>query len=100
MYSREQRRNKERRQQHADPRTKSERPAQRVNEQPQIAGVTDDAIDTARCQRMTRLDGYQSAEPAAEHEDWPDAQRATGSEQNNASPESTRRIIASATRAA
>ena len=33
-------------------------PPQRVDEQPQIAGVADDSIDTARDQRVPGLDGY------------------------------------------
>jgi hypothetical protein len=35
---------------------------------------------------MPRLDGHQSAEPVAEHKDWPDTQRATGGEENDAKP--------------
>jgi hypothetical protein len=35
---------------------------------------------------MAGLDGNQSAEPAAEHRDWPDPQRAAGSEENDAKP--------------
>jgi hypothetical protein len=46
VYAREERRNKESREKHADPRTKGERPAQRVDEQTQIARVTDDTIET------------------------------------------------------
>jgi hypothetical protein len=39
-YARDdERRDKERRKQHTDPRTKGERPAQRVDQQPQIARV-------------------------------------------------------------
>jgi hypothetical protein len=33
---------------------------------------------------MPGLDGNQSTEPAAEHKDWPDPQRATGREENDA----------------
>ena len=85
-YARDERRYEKRCEKHADPRTKGERPAQRVDEQTQIAGVADDAIDTARDQRMPWLDGHQSAEPAAEHKDWLHPQRATGSEENDAKP--------------
>ena len=35
---------------------------------------------------MPGLDGHQSAEPAAEHKDWPYPQRTTGSEENDAKP--------------
>ena len=35
---------------------------------------------------MLGLDGYQPAEPVAEHKDWPDPQRATGGEENDAKP--------------
>jgi hypothetical protein len=35
---------------------------------------------------MPELDGQQPAEPVAEHKDWPDPQRATGSEENGAKP--------------
>jgi hypothetical protein len=35
---------------------------------------------------MPRLDGDQAAEPMAEHKDWPDPQRTTGGEENNAKP--------------
>lgn len=86
VYARDKRRDKERRQQHAGPRSKSESPAQRVDKQPQIAGVADDGIDAARDKRMPWLDGDQAAEPVAEHKDWPDPQGTTGGEENNAKP--------------
>ena len=79
-------RNSHCRQQHADARTKSERPAKCVDEQAQVAGVTNDAIKTAGHQRVPRLDRHQPAEPAAEHEDRPEPQRATGGEENDANP--------------
>jgi hypothetical protein len=82
----EERRYKERREQHAHPRTKGQGPSQRVDEQAQIARVTDDTIDTAGNQHVAGLNGYQPAEPAAEHKDWPDAQRTTGSKENDAEP--------------
>lgn len=72
--------------QHVDARTKGKAPPQRVDEEPQIAGVTDDAIDTACHQRMSGLDRHQPAEPAAEHEDRPEPQRATGREESDAKP--------------
>jgi hypothetical protein len=86
VNAREERRDKERREQHADSRTKGKAPPQRVHEQPQIAGVADDAIDTACDQGVPRLDGNQPAKPAAEHKDRPDPQRATGREENDAKP--------------
>jgi hypothetical protein len=85
MRARE-RRYKKRCEKHADASTKSQRPSQRVDQQPQIARVADDTIETSRDQAMPGLDGYQPAEPAAEHKDWPDPQRATGSEENDAKP--------------
>ena len=45
--ARKERRNEEHCQQYPDPRTKGERPSQRVDEQPQIARVTDDPVDAA-----------------------------------------------------
>jgi hypothetical protein len=57
-----------------------------IDKQTQIAGVADDAIETSRDQRMPGLDGHQPAEPVAEHKDWPDPQRATGAEENDAKP--------------
>jgi hypothetical protein len=48
--------------------------------------VADDAIKTSRDQRMPGLDGHQSAEPAAEHKDWPDPQRTSDGEKNDAKP--------------
>src|SRR5512144_2700903 len=51
------------------PDTIGEGPPQRVDEQPQIAGATDDAVHASRNQRMFRLDGDQPAEPMAEHKD-------------------------------
>jgi hypothetical protein len=79
-------RREERRKQHADPRTKGERPAQRVDEQTQIARVADDNIESSRDQRMPRLDGHQPAEPIAEHQDGPDPQRTAGGKENHAKP--------------
>src|SRR5262245_56552753 len=68
-HARNERRDRQRREQHADAGTKSQRPSQRVDEQTQIAGVTDDGIDAARNQRMPGLDGDQPAESMAEHEE-------------------------------
>jgi hypothetical protein len=51
-------RREERRKQHSDPRMKGKGPAQRVDEQPQIAGVANGAIGTARNQCMPGLDGH------------------------------------------
>src|SRR5580704_1917702 len=53
----------ERREQHADPRAKCQAPAQRIDEQPQIAGVADDTIDTAfgaerKCLARVALGSY------------------------------------------
>ena len=76
----------QRREQHADPRAKSQRPSERVDEQAQIARVADDAIDPARNKRVPGLDGDQPAEPTAEHEDRPDPQRPAGGEKHHAEP--------------
>jgi hypothetical protein len=35
---------------------------------------------------MPGLNGYQSAEPAAEHKDWPDPQCTAGGEEDDAKP--------------
>src|SRR5258708_1533654 len=84
--ARKEREESERREQHADPRTKSERPPQRVDEQPEIARVADDAIDAARDERMPGLDRDQPAEPVPEHEHRPDPQRAARDEEDDAEP--------------
>ena len=70
--AREERRDHERREQQANPRTKGEAPPQRVDEQPQIARVADHTIDPAGDQRVPGLDGDQPAEPTAEHKDRPE----------------------------
>src|SRR5262249_7520988 len=59
---------------------------QHLEEQPQINRVADDAVDAARGQHVPRLDRDQPAEPVAEHENRPNAQRATREEENNAQP--------------
>jgi len=64
--AREEWRNSERREQHANPGTKGQAPAQRANEQPQIAGVTDDTVDTARDQGVAGLNGHKAAEVYAD----------------------------------
>ena len=48
--------------------------------------MTNDAIDTTRDQGMLGLDSDQPAEPTAEHKDWPESQRTTGGEENDANP--------------
>src|SRR5215471_1395315 len=85
-YSCEERQNEHCCQQHADARTKSERPAQRIDEQTQVAGVTDDTINTAGHQRVSGLDRHQPAEPPAEHKYRPEPQRPTGGEENDTNP--------------
>src|SRR4051812_30942061 len=85
-YARNERRDKKRREQHADSGMKGERPPQRIDEQTQIARVADDTIETSRDQRMPGLDGHQPAEPVAEHKDRPDSQRTAGGEENDAKP--------------
>ena len=62
------------------------RPPQRVDEQSQIAGVANDAVDARGNQRVPLLDRHQSAESMAEHEDRPDSQCATYRKQEHAEP--------------
>src|SRR5215469_14217913 len=76
----EQRWNQECREQHADPRPKSEAPSQCVHEQPQITRVADDTIDAVRDQRVPGLDGHESTEARAKHEHWPESQRPASGE--------------------
>ena len=71
-YAREERWDQKCRKQHAHPRTKGQRPSQRTDEQTQIAGMTDDTIGTALDQRMSWLNGDQTAKATAEHKRWPD----------------------------
>ena len=73
---RDQRRNEERRDQHADTGTKCQAPAQRADKQPQIAGVADNSVDTAGDQRVPGLDGDQPAELIPQHKDGPEPQHA------------------------
>jgi hypothetical protein len=54
-YAGDERRDKERCEKHADSGTKGERPAQRIDEQTQIARVADGTIETSRDQRMPGL---------------------------------------------
>src|SRR5215467_9077633 len=84
--AREQWRNRQCDKQHADPRAECQCPAQRADLQSKITGMANDAIDPSRDQRMPGLDGDQSAETMAEHEDRPDAQRAADDEQYHAGP--------------
>src|ERR1700746_1325068 len=86
MDARDERRNRQRRQQHDDHGTKGQRPSQRVDDEAQVAGMTNDAIDPARDQRMPRLDGDEPAEAVAEHEYRPYPQRTPGGGENDAKP--------------
>src|SRR3984893_5623147 len=85
--AREKRRNEQHCEQYPDPRTKSEGPPQRVDEQAQIARVADDTIDTARNQLVAGLDSHPPAKAMTQHKDRPDPQSAPGDEQNDAKPE-------------
>ena len=67
-YPCEERRDDERREQHAHSRAKGQGPTERVDQQPQVAGMADNPIDTGRDERMPGLDGDQSAEPTTQHE--------------------------------
>ena len=84
--AREKRRNEQHCKQYPDPRTKSEGPPQRVDEQAQIARVADDTINTARNQLVAGLDSHQPAKAMTQHKDRPDPQSAPGDEQNDAKP--------------
>src|SRR5919106_1849805 len=57
-------------------------------EQPQIAGVADDAIDAAGDQCMPGLDGDQPAEPMPKDKDGPKPERTTGNEERDTNPAS------------
>jgi hypothetical protein len=74
------------REKQAAPRSKGESPSQRIDEQPQVAGIADYTIDTSRDRCVTGLDGHQPAEPSAEHKDRPDPQYTIGSEENDSKP--------------
>ena len=67
-------------------RTKRQSPPQRADQQSQVAGVADHAINPARDQLMSMLDCNQPAEPITKHIDRPDAQRAAGCEKSHANP--------------
>ena len=82
----EEQRKQEGRKEDTDRRPECQRPAQRVDEQPEIARVADDAIDAARDQPVSGLDRHQSAEPVAQHEDRPQTQGAARSEQRHTQP--------------
>ena len=53
---------------------------------PEITGMTDQTIDTAGDQPVSRLDGDKSTETIAQHKDWPEPQCATGCEKHDADP--------------
>jgi len=82
----EERREHEGGEEDADRRSKCQRPAQRVDEQPQIARVADDAIDAARDQLVPGLDRDQPAEAMAEHKDRPEPQRSASREKEDTEP--------------
>src|SRR5262249_12102951 len=48
--------------------------------------MTNEAVDAIGGQAMARLNGDQTAEPAAEHEDRPHAQHTPDGEKGNAKP--------------
>jgi len=66
-HPREERGKQERHEQHAGPRSKSKGAPQRTDQQPQVAGMADNTVHTARDQLMPWLNGDQSAESPAEH---------------------------------
>src|SRR4051794_35805304 len=86
MNARQEGRYEGRREEDADPRVEGRAPAQRADDQPQVAGVADDAVDAPGHQRVPRLDGDQPAEPVPEHEDRPEPQRPARGEEGDADP--------------
>ena len=86
VYTGKQRRHQKRRKQYADPRAKRQGPPQRIDEQPEIARVADDAVGAASDQRMSGLDRDQPAETPPEYKNRPDPQQATGGEQCDTEP--------------
>jgi len=70
----------------APARAKRERPAQQVNQHPQVRWIADDVINAARLKRVPVLDGNQPAEAAVKRKDGPQAQRAAGRVQSYACP--------------
>src|ERR1700680_2384487 len=74
--ARDQRRDKEHREQHTDPRAKGEGPAKGQDQHSEIAGIADDTKDTVGDERMPALDRNQPAEAMAEHKYRPHPERA------------------------
>ena len=85
-HPREERGKQERHEQHAGPRSKSKGAPQRTDQQPQVAGMADNTVHTARDQLMPWLNGDQSAEIAGRAQIRPDPQRAARGEEENAKP--------------
>src|SRR6202048_1814339 len=85
-HAREERRQHAGGKEHAHTGTKGEAPPQRADEQSQIAGMADAAVDAGRNQLVPGLYGNKTAEAMAEHEYRPHPHRAARSEQSNANP--------------
>ena len=86
MDAREERREHACGEHHPHSRPKGEAPAQGIDEQSQIARVTDDPIDPGGNQCVPGLDGEQPTEPMAEHTDGSDPEGTTGREEPDAQP--------------
>jgi hypothetical protein len=82
----EERRNQERRDQDPDSGAKRQAPAQRVDQQAQIARVPDDTINAAGNQPVPRLNRHEAAESLSEYENRPKPQRSTGDEKTHPDP--------------
>ena len=59
------------------PAAEGESPADHVDDHPEIAGISNDAVDAARFECVIGLDRDESAEAATENEYWIQAKRAT-----------------------
>ena len=86
VHPRDERRDHQRRQEHAHPRAERQAPPQRGEQEPEIARVADGPVDARRDERMPRLDGHQAAEAATEHEDRPEPQQAARDVDGDAGP--------------
>ena len=70
----------------AGPAAKRESPADHVDDHSEIAGIANDAVDSAGFEFVVGLNGDQSAEAAAEHEDGIQAKRAAECVNEHADP--------------
>lgn len=71
---------------HAHAGTKGEDPAEGVEEQAEVAGMTNDTVDSGGDESVVALDGDESAEAVAENEDGPEADCAAEEIEGDADP--------------